>query len=685
MPRNQPRLRTSAILAAMAALTATVGLGACRQESEATVVVPPPVAAAAEVTSAESFSAATRGFGQVAVAAHFSGPAERQRSRTVFSAEDPAHAMVCAAKRLADLTGFGDITAIAGSGLAGTVVGADGVGVWLLGVRGSEFHELFAPDLAALKLLAAEAPDLAAVQPRAYPRWLDCFDNAGLGVWVGGGGDQYDLPHDFQWLHERKLAMCTLSPSESRLVGPGLLDTSIYDWHRTMAKQYDLPYRLLQFPHRPAWAWNRTPLPYFQPAEDVIAHPFLEHTAASLHTAYEPNPATDPYVHDGRRRLAERLEDDPNVVGWHGSTEIPGAGILELAVVANTTGVKELWHSYLVGELGLDLAGVSRLHTGDPTRYRSWDAVQVPIPTDFLGWDPATCTDLRGTWEMRPDPKKEGLEGQWFQPGKGDGWTTAAHNDPMIQMYSPHYNAPKDALSFWMRRTFTVAAERLTGPRYLHIARSNYHGNYQPLSDAWVNGQKLKRLNKNERGDFDQCFELGQTVRPGDNTIVLDTHGNPVPGYIFLGAQPLLNYPHMDAGRNRLWFDVVNFSAWLRIRSIEDSLKAVRAADPDRPLKLMAMINLLDMSSRLCEQYGAYQHDTAQQRRRHPEEQHPLPDVRQRRGRPGLRRPPLQRQARGRGLGRPEPRTPALHRPDAPAGAGDRYPALDPHHPPWLQ
>lgn len=563
-------------------------------------------AACAAEPTVEVFRADTRGFGQVEVELRQAGAG----SWTVFRAEDAAHARICASKRLADLTGFGDLAVVADAGLPGTVVVREQVGAWLLGVRGTEFHELSAPDLPALRTAAAAAGQLEAVPARAYPRWLDCFDRAGLGVWVGGGGDQYDIPHDFEWLRERKLSMCTLSPNESRLVGPGLLDTTIYDWHRAIAAQYDLPYRLLQFPRRPEWAWNRTPLPYLEPAEDYIAHPFLEHSATALHTAYEPNPATDRYVHDGRRRLAERLLDDPHVVGWHGSTEIPNAGILELAVVAGTKGIKELWHSYLVGDIGLDLAGVSRLHTGDAARYRSWDDVRVPLPQDFLGWDAASCSDLRGTWQVHADPKKEGLAGEWFLPGKAEGWSDAAHNDPMIQMYGTRYNVNKESAAFWMRRSFTVAAERLAGQRFLHIARSNYHGNYQPSFEVWVNGIQLKRTSRDERGDWDQCFDLAGSVKAGDNTIALQTHGSPVPGYIFIGPQPLLGYPNMDAGRNRLWFDAVNFSAWLRIRSIEDNLKAVRAADPDRPLKLMALINMLDLSTRLCEQYGAYQHDT---------------------------------------------------------------------------
>ena len=66
----------------------------------------------------------------------------------------------------------------------------------------------------------------------------------------------------------------------------------------------------------------------------------------------------------------------------------------------------------------------------------------------------------------------------------------------------------------------------------------------------------------------------------------------------------------MTAPENRRWYDAVNFSAWLRMRGVEQTLQAMRAADPNRPLKMMATINMLDMSTALCERYGAYQHDT---------------------------------------------------------------------------
>ena len=180
------------------------------------------LAAGAAPVASESFRADTRGFGDVKVTLTMLGGSG---SLTTFDAQDAEHAKLCASKRLADLLGFGDIKEVAGSGLSGTVLELAGAGCWLLGVDGSKFHEIYAPNRGALARLAKKhsASSWQPATPRAYPRWLDCFDNAGPGVWLGGGGAQYTLPSDFEWLKERRLTMCTLSPTDSRMVGLDLV------------------------------------------------------------------------------------------------------------------------------------------------------------------------------------------------------------------------------------------------------------------------------------------------------------------------------------------------------------------------------------------------------------------------------------------------------------------------------
>ncbi len=567
----------------------------------------------ADAPNSEKFSADTRGFGYVNVTLRSLGE-KKDASWTTFAAEDAAHAKLCASKRMADLLGFGDIKLMADSGLPGTTLALEGAGWWLLGIDGSDFQELYAPSKDTLSKLAKECK-AAAWQPvpeKAYPRWLDCFDNAGPGVWVGGGGDQYVLPSDFEWLRDRKLAMCTLSPTESRLVGPGVLDTTIFDWHTAMAAKYDLPYRVLFFPANLEWLWNRKPLPYVIPeaGRNTVA-PWFEYQCNTSSHAFEPVPAMDPLVNDLRRRLATHLVPDQNYVGMHGCTEIPEAGVDILSAVSRTPGVKQLWHAYLANELRMDLSTVGQLHKGDAARYRSWEEVEIPRPIDFIGWDPATCLDLRGIWQTHADTERKGETDGWSDPAKApQDWIDGDCGDPMILMYTPQRQRDKAKQpDFWMRRTVAVPAERLKDLRFLHIGRDVYHGNQTPIFGVWLNGKKLEALT-DERGGFDQCFAVGDTLKEGENQFVLNTHGAPVSSYFFLGSKEFKRYPKMSDTDNRLWFDAVNFDAWLRVGKIEAHLRATRAADPNRPLKMMAMINLLDMTTALCDRYGAYQHDT---------------------------------------------------------------------------
>lgn len=322
----------------------------------------------------ETFDATPRGFGNVKVTCHVYGGEDKKSSCTTFDTEDAKYAGICASKRLSDLLSFGDIRKVQDSSFNGTLLELKNTGFWLLGVNGNEFHELFAPSKTALSQLAQEVntTNWSPVSSNVHPRWLDCFDSAGPGVWVGGGGVQYTLPDDFEWLEKRGLSMCALSPTESRLVAPGTIDYSIYDWHSAVAKKYNIPYRILQFPALHEWAWNITPLPYVKPYGDYLAYPWMEHQKMGVTGCYEPVKQTDRYVRDYLKKLAIHLQDDPNFIGWHGCTEIPNAGINELMAIAEVPEINALWRGYLVNNLGFDLESVGRHHKGDSAYYKCW-------------------------------------------------------------------------------------------------------------------------------------------------------------------------------------------------------------------------------------------------------------------------------------------------------------------------
>ena len=66
----------------------------------------------------------------------------------------------------------------------------------------------------------------------------------------------------------------------------------------------------------------------------------------------------------------------------------------------------------------------------------------------------------------------------------------------------------------------------------------------------------------------------------------------------------------MTKPENRRWYDASNFVTWLRMKGVEQIMQAARTVEPNRPLKMMALINHMDMAIPLAKRYGAYVHDT---------------------------------------------------------------------------
>ncbi len=559
--------------------------------------------------------AAMRGFGDVNVTNRVYGTAADRSSWITFAAEDPSHAAVVGSKFKADLLGFGDLKAKAGTGLPGTVVALDGTGMWLIGLNGSNAEVLFARSQAVLASLAktANAASWKPVADRAYPRWLDCFDNAGTGIWWGGGGAPTSLPSDFQWAKDRGFTLTDQPPTEGRYAAPGVIDNSITDWFSAMCAKYDVPYRTLLWVQKPRWAWNRTPLPYIHPTGFAVTEPNLREATWSVYDSFEPVPGTEKYTADFRKQFAANLNSDPNYLGGHALGEVPDAGIQELGTIGGSAEVKALWHSYLVEQIGPDLQRIGRMHKGSAEAYASWDDVAVPSPADFIGYD-SSSINLVGTWSGMPDRAKVGGASKWYTPDGAPkaGWTPIDCNDPILLMYGGGAGPkqPDKFADYWLKRTFTVTADQFADLKYLHVVRAMAHGSWTTYCDAYINGQPLAEASKPQGHDITLCYDVSKALQVGENTITLCMHGGPPAGLIALTGTPLRHYPFMTDPENRLWYDGTNFSAWLRMRNLTNILEATRAADPDRPLKVMATINLLDMSQDICAKYGAYQHDT---------------------------------------------------------------------------
>ena len=520
-------------------------------------------------TERESLHFEIRGIGKVKVSYEKTKDGD---SATRYECESEKAAGWLASKRKLDLLSFGDIKEEEDG-----VLSLAGVGCWGLQVKGRMFTEAFAKE----RMEGARHPKSSKdIGIDGHPKWLDGFDRYGATMWVGGGGTPMDVPGDFEWLSRLGLGMCVaIVGGEEDEFAPGEMDWSQYDWYRAIARKYDLPYRLLTHVGRYPWCWNSDPLPHVFPHDSryfgMPAFYYADVLTTGAMNAGVPGVPSDKYRFDARRQLAERLGgDDSHLMGWHVCEELTCGTINYLAFCAKTPSVVAEWRKWSKETLGDDNPG------------------HVPVPEDFVPSDPANDIDLFGEWEISVDGGKR--------------WTKGMCNDPMLMMYSRswHVKPPKRYEDVLMRRSFEVTDA--VSARYLHIATAAYKKVPGAPPDVVVNGVACERL----PGDFSRCYDLGPALRSGRNEIVVNAHGACLPGYVYLTSRPLVLYPEMTEELNLRWYNAVNFGSHLRVKYIEDRIKAFRAVDKVRPLKMMAVVEAQDEALELCRKYGAYFHDT---------------------------------------------------------------------------
>ncbi|GEM_PF-1539054 len=540
---------------------------------------------------------------------------ERNRSAWVtMEARDARKAMTCASKYLADTLGFGEIKQVRDQPSPATVLSLEGTGWWVLGVEGQKFHILFAHSKEDLTGLCKRAQAAAwhPVERDSYPKWLDCFDNSSLTFWFSGFGMRpTDYPSDFEWCANQQFGFCTpIGNSERRLIAPGVVDTSVMDWYAAMARKYRIPYKMMAAmaePIRSESLWNYAPLPHLTSAEGhIAAFPFYYERSA-MSSSFQPTAATDAYTLDFRRRVSEQFKSESYLMGHHVMQEMPSGpfDILGLAAVAGTPEIQELWRQYVRNILKLDLKGAGLRYQGDAAAYSSWADLQIPSLKELAGWDPSV-TDLKGTWEGRADRQKQAVTERWFDDGTpSERWKPVDSQDLGIMFYGS--SRKEDSCDYWLRRKFTTSANS-TGPKFLHMACTPN----APIPEIWINGKQLKLLTLINPAvpDWDLCFDADEAIQPGENLIAVNTKGAPIASYVFIGARGKWSYPGASEIVNRRYYDSIKFEEWLVMRELENRMIAIRSGDPNRPMKIMAPHNYMDLVMDLCARYGAYPHDT---------------------------------------------------------------------------
>lgn len=586
-------------------LPALVLLTGCPQKPAEPPTPPPPA-----IEKEESVSANLRVLGKVTATSRvYEGGTEGWTSLTT---ESPENATRTGSKLMADMLGFGDVVKVSESP---TILQLGDDAFWQLAQEGPTVQVLFARSRVGLEglLRRVGGEGWQPVPAAAYPRWFDRFDNDAVGMGMLGWGIMpQDVYADYDWTAKRFRRVLGCSLNETRYVAPGVFDFSVLDWWKAMAEKNGVSYDIYlseMYPERPKFAWNVTPLPHVIPFEDSLAHDSFFRQWLGVYSEFNPIGAADPYLLAAQRGVSEHVSGDPTYGAHFATPELAGNIILHLTAIGGHPETKAGWHEFLQKVQGLDLAAVSKLYRGDGPAFTSWDEVEVPTMKTFAGWNAQTCVDLRGDWSGMPDAENLGVKEQWY--ANDAIWPPLVPNDIRIMAYAGKKDQPP---FFWMRRNFTVDAEQLKSLRYLHVSMAGWHGTASSI-DAYLNGQPLKKLTVSHpiTGDNDECFDLGGALKEGENTLVFNTYGHPIPGYIFLSPTGRWSYPSASKELNRLYFDANEFSAWWRVKWAENSLRAYRAGDPEgHPQLIMAPRDYQDMLLPLYRKYGAFAHCTGQ-------------------------------------------------------------------------
>ena len=615
-------------------------------------------------------------------------------SWTTLQTQDAEHARMTASKLVADLKAFGDIKASEGPA---TALALDKAGSWIIGLDGAKVQILFAKNPADLKAMSRERESSAwqAVPERAYPRWLDRFDNDAVSFgymgWAQNRADK-DINESAKWIGDHKFAMDVEIGSHFHpMVAPGLFDDSMVDYYAALAKRYQVPFTPYTFgfsPLRPAYLWNKFPLPHFLPAPGFKA--LSTDSNVQRHVSNESfvnGAVTDDATASADMGFTSLLMANELCNVNQGTMELGGSFPLLLSSVGGTPGIKKDWMTFLKETRGYSLEDVGRIYHGNPSFYKTWEEIPITAILDFTGWEQGKCLDLRGEWLGRPDLKKEGLgknrfaseipsegwgallpgatmggyrltdvagsvtgnpfgyhewaeipvegmskftgwdaatcqdlrgkhdrskyaqEPTWFDKDipTRDNWAKIQQDDSRILAYSEG--------DFWLRRDFTVNDNSLETQRYLHVARTAYHGK-GPRPEIYVNGQPVRELNggaDSMQGNFDLCYDLKGRLVPGKNQIAMRLPGGPPINYIFLSSKGWWSYPSDDVKLNRQYFDMVEFAARLIAKNTEWLVRSRRAGDPSgRPQYLMAAHPIQDLLFDVQKRYGAYSHCTGQ-------------------------------------------------------------------------
>ena len=295
---------------------------------------------------------------------------------------------------------------------------------------------------------------------------------------------------------------------------------------------------------------------------------------------------------------------------------------------------------YLSGDGNYSLESLGTAWYGDPSHFKSWDDVKIPMGYDFFGFRDGDLLANK-SWRVHPtspDGDTTYDNANWshltnnvapYLPrdlGKGyaandfndSGW--AEFNRPGGELASIYFGADAKHYnkSFWRRGTIDVPVNWLSNARangriYLSVIALNNNLGTKLPDRLWVNGIETAAISGAPGTYTIAQVDVTDQIKPGTNHLVhlANLSWGSSEGPYILTTRKLERYPFSDSLLNARFHDWRSYIAWCVNDKMEDTYKAMRGIDPDRPIKMMAA-TYKDFSLSLAAKYGCYPHNTGE-------------------------------------------------------------------------
>ncbi len=542
-----------------------------------------------------------RGFGEVELRLEEDG-------LLTFVCEDVEHARLLMHKLGRDLGQSATVPArwerVQAGSLAVPVLVRPGLGVFLPMTLGRKLVVLTgsvdeAPALAARAVALGDAgffdPDFR------YPAYLDKFSHHGIGSWYPsnwGDKNTQGKPNgvDDHFAFARELDL-VLQPN----AGGYLLRNLLPKLH-----EYGRPY------HFAKWQEWSQELAIMAPEELI-----------QTGDQFSAMPHYYGQVSDGGKRLmtwhnwklqdrVRRYGQDPLLIDWPDPNGEVGPFDQDF-FWDFTENNRRNFVRFLREIRGYSLASLGEAWHGDGSRFAGWDEVPIPMTYELFGWRADSILADR-TWRLHPvapgQALKEGLAAGFHRDDVDDsGWVS--FEAPGGELISTFWRAGK---AIWHRGRIEVPQDwleqkRAAGPIYLNAVTFTNARGFRNPDRVWLNGQEIAAYSHCPGHSLRTQFEITDFLRAGANSIAyLPAHAS-FYGSFFLTDEPWEVYPFRDSQRNARYADWHEYVPWAVADMLENTYKAIRAVDPDRPIKMHAFQNK-HLGISLAARYGAFGHNT---------------------------------------------------------------------------